>query len=251
MGEGHVVALIPARGGSKGLARKNVRPLAGKPLIAHTIQAACRAGRVERVIVSTDDQEIAEVARESGAEVPFLRPTAYKTPSGATVDLTSDAASTEEVLRHALLWLKQEEGYPVEILVYLQATDVFRHRGMIDRVVQALQEDPSLDSAFIGYRDHKNYWLEAEDGFSPMGPPRGHVSRQMKRPIYREDTGLACATRPRFLLGEPPRRLGDRVLIIPNDDPASAIDIHEEFDLWLADKVLTEWRDRDLYDVSG
>jgi len=84
MGEGHVVALIPARGGSKGLARKNVRPLAGKPLIAHTIQAACRAGRVERVVVSTDDQEIAEVARESGAEVPFLRPTAYLTPSGAT-----------------------------------------------------------------------------------------------------------------------------------------------------------------------
>jgi len=122
---------------------------------------------------------------------------------------------------------------------------------MIDRVVQALQEDPSLDSAFIGYRDHKNYWLEAEDGFSPMGPHRGHVSRQMKRPVYREDTGLACATRPHFLLGEPPRRLGDRVLIIPNEDPASAIDIHEEFDLWLADKVLTEWRDRDLYNMSG
>lgn len=251
MAEGPVVAVIPARGGSKGLPRKNLRLVAGKPLLAHTVQAAVKARRVERVIMTTDDEEIARVARQWGAETPFLRPAVYRTPSGRVAELTSDLATTEDTLAHACHWLKECEGTEVEILVYLQTTDLFRRSGWIDEVVRRLQERPELDSAFVACKTHKNFWREAPGGgYEPLGQYRGHTSRQRKTPVYREDTGLACATRGRLLMQEPPRRLGERVDILWNEDPATAIDIHDEFDLWLAEKVLTEWKGSDVYDIA-
>ena len=251
MSKGSVVAVIPARGGSKGLPRKNLLPLAGQPLIAHTIQAAVRAERVERVIVTTDDEEIAGVAREWGAETPFLRPESYTTPSGVTVELTSDLATTEDTLAHACHWFAGHEGVPIDILVYLQTTDVFRRPGWIDEVVRRLQEHPELETAFAALKTHKNFWRGGEEGgFEPLGAYAGHGSRQTKKPTYREDTGLACATRARLLMEDPPRRVGKAVDILWYDDPAANIDIHDEFDLWLAEKVLTEWKGAEGYDIA-
>ena len=251
MAEGPVVAVIPARGSSKGILRKNLRPLAGKPLLAHTVQVAVKAERVERVIVTTEDEEIARVAREWGAETPFLRPDTYSTPSGRIAELTSDFATTEDTLAHVCHWLKENEATEVGILVYLQTTDIFRRIGWIDEVVRRLQENPELDTAFVAYKTHKNFWRDAPGGgYEPLGEYAGHGSRQKKKPVYREDTGLACATRRRLLMEEPPRRVGDRVDILWNDDPATAIDIHDEFDLWLAEKVLTEWGGADVYDIA-
>src|SRR5687768_16660736 len=106
----NVVAVIPARGGSKGLPRKNVLPLAGKPLIAYSVEAAVLSPLVSRVIVSTDDEEIAAAAREAGAETPFLRPP----------ELSLDSTPTEPVLRHAIEWLEREEGYRTDIVLFLQ-----------------------------------------------------------------------------------------------------------------------------------
>src|SRR2546430_3115327 len=97
----HVLALIPARGGSKGIPRKNLMVLAGKPLIAYAIEQARISRRITRVLVSTDDEEIAEVARRYGAEVPFIRPAEY------AEDLSPDI----DVFRHALQWLAEHEGY--------------------------------------------------------------------------------------------------------------------------------------------
>ncbi len=224
----NVVAVIPARGGSKGLPRKNVRLLAGKPLIAYTIEAARQCSLVHRVIVSTDDAEIAEVARKFGAEVPFMRPP----------ELATDHASTESVLKHAVEWLEEHERYPVDILVFLQLTDIFRTKAMLEQVVRNLLADPAVDSSFVVYPDHKNYWRQVEGEFRRIDA-RGHMSRQLKEKIYREDTGLACATRG-WVVKEG-RRLGDRVVPVFNEDVKSFIDIHDEFDLWLAEKVLTEW----------
>src|SRR2546429_2557815 len=96
----HVLALIPARGGSKGIPRKNVMVLAGKPLIAYAIEQARISRRITRVLVSTDDEEIAEVARRYGAEVPFIRPAEY------AEDLSPDI----DVFRHALQWLPGRAG---------------------------------------------------------------------------------------------------------------------------------------------
>jgi len=94
-----VLAIVPARGGSKGISRKNVRLLAGKPLINYTIEAALQSQYQRRVVVSTDDKEIAKIAQAEGAEVPFLRPT----------DLARDETPTFPVVQHALQWLEQHE----------------------------------------------------------------------------------------------------------------------------------------------
>lgn len=222
----HVVAIIPARGGSKGLPRKNIRPLLGKPLIAYTIEAATQCPLVDRVVVSTDDPEIAEVARQWGGDVPFLRP----------AELATDDALMEPVLKHAVEWL-EAHGCPVDIVVFLQPTDLFRKRWMLEDAVRALLDDPELDSAFVTYLDHKNYWSRVDGRDVPIAH-RGYEPRQQKLPIYREDTGLACATRAAIV--KRGRRIGDRVRLLVNRDQTSFIDIHEEFDFWLAEHVLAE-----------
>lgn len=224
----HVVAVIPARGGSKGLPRKNIRLLGGKPLIAYSIEAAKQCELIHRVIVSTDDEEIAGVARQFGAEVPFIRPP----------ELAADYASTESVLKHAVDWLEENEGYPVDILVFLQPTDIFRKKYMLDAVVNNLLADESVDSSFVVYPEHKNYWRKVGAEYLRIDE-RGHVSRQLKEKIYREDTGLACATRGRII--KEGRRIGNKVVPVMNEDHTSFIDIHEEFDLWLAERILTDW----------
>jgi CMP-N,N'-diacetyllegionaminic acid synthase len=225
----HVVAIIAARGGSKGLPRKNVRVLAGKPLIAWTIEAAKASPLVDRVIMTTDDAEIAEIARKYGAEVPFMRP----------AELAQDLTPTEPVLTHALDWVERVDHYPVDIVVFLQPTDLFRRKTMIDEVVQRLIDDPTLESAFVAYPTHKNYWRKVDGRFVRLVPGPAYGPRQKKEPIYREDTGLACATRASLI--REGQRLGERVDIVPNPDEASFIDIHNDFDFWLAEKVITEW----------
>lgn len=224
----HVVAIIPARGGSKGLPGKNVRTLAGKPLIAYSIEAAKGSPYVERVLVSTDDPAIAEVAKRWGAEAPFLRP----------AELAQDLTPTEPVLQHALEWLALHEGYHAEIVLFLQPTDIFRKRAMIDGAIKALVDDPSVDSAFIAHPTHKNFWRANGTGYVRMAPELTYGPRQTKEPLYREDTGLACATRVSVI--QQGKRIGDRVVILPNPDEASSIDIHTEFDFWLAERVLLE-----------
>ena len=226
----HVVAIIAARGGSKGLPGKNVRPLAGKPLIAYSVEAAKASPYVDRVIVTTDSPEIAEVARTFGAEVPFMRPP----------ELAQDLTPTEPVLAHAVEWLEREEKYRVDIVVFLQPTDIFRKRSMIDETVKCLLDDPEIESAFVAYKTHKNFWRKKDGKWVRMAPDLAYGPRQKKEPVYREDTGLACATRASLIKAG--KRLGERVEIISNDDDASSIDIHTEFDFWLADQVLSTGR---------
>lgn len=224
----HVVAIIPARGGSKGLPGKNIRLLAGKPLIAYTIEAAKASPLVHRVIVSTDDQAIADVATRWGAEVPFLRP----------AELAQDLTPTEPVLQHAVEWLERHEGYRVDIVLFLQLTDIFRKRSMIDGVITMLLEDATLESAFVAYPTHKNFWRKSDGGYQRLAADLSYGPRQTREPLYREDTGIACATRASVI--KQGKRIGERVAILPNTDDASAIDIHTEFDFWLAERVLAE-----------
>ena len=118
-----ILAIIPARGGSKGIPRKNIRDFAGYPLIAWSIAAAKQSELVTRVIVSTDDEEIASVARECGAETPFLRPPEF------AQDNTTDLP----VFEHALQWLEEHENYQPEIVIQLRPTSPVRPRGMVDK----------------------------------------------------------------------------------------------------------------------
>lgn len=131
-----VLALIPARSGSKSIPHKNVRTFAGKPMLAHSIDHALAARTIGRVIVSTDSEEYAAVARRFGAETPFLRPAA----------LAEDDSTDLEVFRHALQWLREQEDWQPEIVVHLRPTYPTRNADDIDRVVDILCNDPSLDS---------------------------------------------------------------------------------------------------------
>lgn len=130
------LALIPARGGSKSIPRKNIRPFAGHPLVAYSIAAGVQARLVSRTIVSTDDEEIAAVARQYGAETPFLRPAEY----------AQDATTDLPVFVHALGWLKANEGYQPEIVVQLRPTSPIRPPDCVDHGIQLLLDHPEADS---------------------------------------------------------------------------------------------------------
>jgi CMP-N,N'-diacetyllegionaminic acid synthase len=132
----NILALIPARGGSKGIPRKNVRLLAGKPLIAYSIEHALQSRCIGRVIVSTDDEEIAAAARAAGAEVPFMRPTEF------AQDLSPDL----DVFRHALRWLLEHEHYRPELVVHLRPTGPVRRAQLIDEAIARMLTTPTADA---------------------------------------------------------------------------------------------------------
>jgi len=132
----NILALIPARGGSKGIPRKNIRDFAGYPLIAWSIAAAKRSELVTRVIVSTDDEEIAAVARAWGAETPFIRP----------AELAQDKTTDLPVFEHALKWLEDVEAYRADMVVQLRPTSPIRPREMVDGAIRILLDHPDADS---------------------------------------------------------------------------------------------------------
>jgi len=129
-----VLAIIPARGGSKGIPHKNIKKFAGYPLIAWSIAAAKQSASVTRTIVSTDDEEIARVAREWGAETPFLRP----------AEFAMDQSLDLPVFRHALEWLKENEGYEPDIVVQLRPTSPVRPVNLVDDAVRLLTDHPEV-----------------------------------------------------------------------------------------------------------
>lgn len=136
MNKPKVVAIIPARGGSKGIPRKNIKLFAGAPLIAYSIAAGLQAETVDRVIVSTDDEEIAAVARAWGAETPFMRP----------AEFAQDQTTDLPVFEHALSWLAEHEGYTPEIVVQLRPTSPVRPPACVDDAVRLLLAHPEADS---------------------------------------------------------------------------------------------------------
>jgi len=136
MVEKKVLAVVPARGGSKSIPRKNIRPFAGHPLLAYSIAAGLQAKLVDRVVVSTDDAEIAEVARRYGAEVPFLRPP----------ELAMDSTPDLPVFEHALLWLEKNENYVPDLVVQLRPTTPVRPPDCVDRGISILLDHPNADS---------------------------------------------------------------------------------------------------------
>lgn len=131
-----VLAIIPARSGSKTIRHKNIQLVGGKPLIVHSIEHGLQSSLIDRVIVSTDSEEYAEIAKAAGAEVPFMRP----------VELAGDLSTDLETFRHALEWLRDNEDYNPEICVNLRPTFPLRNIEDIDAVVQALRDREEIDS---------------------------------------------------------------------------------------------------------
>jgi len=153
-----VLALIPARGGSKSIPRKNIRPLAGHPLIAYSIVAARASEMTTRVVVSTDDEEIAAIARRYGAETPFLRPEEF------SLDNTADLP----VFQHALEWFATHEEYHPDIIIQLRPTSPLRRVWHIDQCVASLLEHPQADSVrtvCTPFQNPYKMWRIDADGY--------------------------------------------------------------------------------------
>lgn len=222
------LCLIIARGGSKGLPNKNLLDLMGKPLIAWPILYALQSSQISDVVVSTDSKQIAQIARDYGAKVPFIRPSA----------ISGDAATTESVLKHGLDYMENSEKKTYDFCVFLTATDIFRPIGLIEEGLEVLQNDPSLDSFFVGQKTTKNYWEKDQSGewIRMREWMREYGSRQTREYIVREDTGLGCVTRAEFWRNE--RRIGDKVHIKIIEDSFANIDIHNYEDLALANFAL-------------
>lgn len=131
-----VLAIIPARGGSKGLPNKNILPLLDHPLIAYSIRAGQLSETITKVLVSTDSEKIRQVALKYGAEAPFLRP----------AEISTDKSTDIEFVKHALAWLYENEGYRPDAIVQLRPTSPVRFKDDIDHCVQLLMENDEADS---------------------------------------------------------------------------------------------------------
>jgi YrbI family 3-deoxy-D-manno-octulosonate 8-phosphate phosphatase len=195
-----VLAIIPARGGSKGIPRKNIRSFAGYPLIAWSIAAALQSESVTRVIVSTDDEEIAAVAHEHGTETPFLRP----------AEFAQDNSTDLPLFAHALTWLAANQDYHPEVVVQLRPTSPIRPRTCVDDAVRILLEHPEADSVRgvvpTGQNPHKMWRLPSGE----QGPMQNllqvegidepyNAPRQSLPQIYWQ-TGHIDAIRPKTIL---------------------------------------------------
>jgi len=226
--DGAVLCVIPARGGSKGLPGKNLMRLDGETLVARAVRHARESGVCDKVVVTTDSKDIADEARRAGAEVPFLR----------DESLAGDLATTEATLQDALVRAEQALGCVFDICVFIAPTDIFRQPQWIAECVATLRNDASLESAFVGLSTHKNYWEQSDDGswVRLRDWMKVYSSRQIRRRIVREDTGLASASRAD--LWRAGRRIGDRVQVIAHDDDFTSIDIHKREDLELAQAAL-------------
>jgi CMP-N,N'-diacetyllegionaminic acid synthase len=224
-----VFAVIPARGGSKGIPRKNLRLLAGRPLLVHTIEAALEARRVDVVAVSTEDPEIARVARRAGAEV-VERP----------LELATDEAPTEPALLHAVLEIEARRRRPADAVLLLQATSPLRPSRAIDDAIELLF-GAGCDSVVAVREDRGAHFTgRIEAGrFVPPYDPRSRRRRQELPPLYRE-TGALYAVRREILFSLGCRMGGDmRALVLPEEE---ALDIDSLADLKLAELYLERRR---------
>ncbi len=219
-----VICIIPARGGSKGLKFKNLQKINNKALIYYPIKAAIRSGVCDKVCVSTDSIEIAKVAKKYGAEVPVLRKKKF----------SKDLTTTEETLKNALIEFEKFYQTKFDICVFLASTNVFRKISWIKEAVNILKKDSKYESAFSVHSIYKHFWHYKNKKPSKVSSwMKDYTSRQVGQKLYREDTGLASASRAS--LWRKGKRIGKRVYFIVNDDSLTGIDIHNIHDLKLAD----------------
>lgn len=221
--------MVTARGGSKGLPGKNVRSLAGKPLIVWSIEAALGSVGVSRVLVSTDDPEIAEIARVAGAEVPFLRPP----------ELSRDESPHIDVVEHAIHWLEADVGSAPEYLLLLQPTSPLRTTGDIDASLEIARDGGA--PAVVGVTEPhphplKTYRVVADGSLVPFIESPIAYKRRQDLPVALAENGAIYLNRCDSLLAlrtfVPP---GARPYVMP---PERSVDIDSPLDFALAELIL-------------
>jgi len=223
------LAIIPARGGSKGIPRKNIHPLGGKPLIAYSIEQVRRARLINRVVVSTDDTEIAAVSQGYGAEVVW-RP----------AKISSDSASSESALLHTLEHLQKSEGYKPDILAFIQCTSPLTLAEDIDGTIQTLL-DEGADSALAVTPFHYFLWMEQASGdiIGINHDKQVRLLRQEREPQFLE-TGAVYTMRVSGFIQARHRFFGKTAIYIM--PPERHLEIDEPVDFRIAEVLLREQR---------
>ena len=225
------VVVIPARGGSKGIPRKNLRLLGGKPLIAYAIRTALASRLIDRVVVSTEDAEIAGVARQYGAEVPFIRPP----------ELALDDSPEWLVWRHAIQTLMAtEDSRKIEIFVCIPPTAPLRAVEDVDACIRMLLRRDSDIVITVKPADRNPYFNMValdDEGFGRLViPPDKAIYQRQSAPLIYDVTTVAYATRPEFVLKANSMFEGKiRAVIVPRE---RAVDIDTELDLKFAEFLL-------------
>jgi CMP-N,N'-diacetyllegionaminic acid synthase len=223
-----IVGVIPARGGSRGIARKNLAICAGKPLLTYTLEAA-KASRLDRVIVSTDDAEVADFAKQAGIEVPFVRP----------AQLASDSAPMLDVLLHALKWL-QGSGAEVDAIALLQPTSPLRTSAHIDAVLAKFR-DKRADTVVSVVRVPHNFTPESllelrkDETLVPANSKAGPTQRQSKPQLYARNGPAIVVTSTSTLAAG--KLYGERTIAYEMSRLES-IDVDEPEDLRLAELLI-------------
>ncbi len=226
-----VLGLITARGGSKGIPHKNIVLLAGKPLIAWTIEAACASKVIDRIVVSTDDPEIAEVSRNWGAEVPFLRPD----------ELARDDSPHVDVVIHAVKWLEEHQSYLPDYVLLLQPTSPLRIPEDIDAAVAlAIEKDADAVVSVCLSPAHPYLMRRIEgDGrlteFMPR--PSGYIRRQTLPPVYVENGAIYLVRRDVLLRDRSWYSEHTYAHVMPQE---RSVDVDTLWDLKLAALMLAE-----------
>lgn len=235
-----VLAVIPARKGSKGVARKNMRMLDGKPLLAHSILSAKASRYIDRIVVTTDDEEMRRAALEHGAEAPFLR------PANLAADLTPDYP----VLEHCLTWLRRRKKYEPDLIVYLLPTGALRSVEDVDQSIELLAKNPGADSVRTVNEPPKSpykMWAPGKRFMKPLLKLKGrkdahHAPRQTLPAVYQTNP-YAFVLWPRTL-----KRyrslIGSKVLPLLIKRPV--VDLDTEADFASAEWLLHSERSRTI-----
>ncbi len=230
-----ILGIIPARGGSKGIPKKNIKMIAGKPLIAWTIEPALSAPCLDRVILSTDDEQILKIGREHGAETPFLRP----------AEIAQDDTTDMPVYEHTLNWLADNEQFYPDIIVWLRPTTPFRTSEDIEQAVEILIKKKPDWVRSVCEVDYHPYWMYKPNG--DMMEPfidgikiENYIRRQLLPPAFRLNGVVDVAWRSTIL----EKKLLYSGVIAPYIMPLDrSIDIDTELDLKISEMMMTKGRD--------
>ena len=229
----NIVALIPARGGSKGVKNKNIKTLNHKPLITYSIEAALSCKTIDRVIVSTNDKSIAKIAKEAGAEVPFLRPD----------DLATDTTPDRPVMLHLIDWLKENEHYKTDLLVYLRPTSPFKTSILINNCIKRISGQDwasSLRTVTKSEGIFHPYWMYKSENeqlkpFIEGVSIEKYYQRQLLPDCFRLN-GVVDILKPQ-LIKSSNNIYGNKISYFEIDEN-QAIDIDTELDFQFADFLI-------------
>lgn len=232
------IALIPARGGSKTVVKKNIRLLNGIPLIAYTIKTALLNPRIKKVIVSTEDEEIANIAKKHGAEVPFLRPT----------ELAQDITPDKPVIQHTLDWLKTNQHIEPDLLLYLRPTSPFKTNQIIDDCLDKLETNKQFTSVrTVNLAEGTNhpYWMfRNENNVLKPFVKDIDISKYYRRQLLPECfklNGVIDIVRPE-IVAKNENIYGDKIGFVEINQ-LNAVDIDDEMDFTFAEFLMKDKKD--------